>query len=361
MTIAIALFTTVTASVFAIMHPLQGRFETTTDVADVEQRLRLAANALSVDLLAAGAGPQVGIQQRPLADYFAPLRPIRSGTASDELSIVYVRPTAVQTTLSAILPPGGDILRVADGPGCPIGADVCGIEAGMTLLIYDDIGNADTFAVVDVTATYALVRITSRPPNAPRPAYNEDAKVVEVEARRYGRRVSGSPPIDQLVRDDAPVADHVVGLTFEYFADPAPPLLTPQGVPTYGPAPPPLLVQTTAYPPGENCTFELDDDGESRLARLPFLGAVGALVKLTPGQLLDGPWCPDEGDSARWDADLLRIRKVGVTLRIEAAPASLRGPAGPLFTNGGTSRTGAWVPDQEVYWEIAPRNLNLKK
>jgi hypothetical protein len=76
--------------------------------------------------------------------------------------------------------------------------------------------------------------------------------------------------------------------------------------------------------------------------------------------LSDGPWCPDATNANRWDADLLRIRRVAVTLRVEAAAAMLRGPAGPLFVNGGTARGGlAWVPDQEVRFEVAPRNLNL--
>jgi hypothetical protein len=37
------------------------------------------------------------------------------------------------------------------------------------------------------------------------------------------------------------------------------------------------------------------------------------------------------------DADLTTIRRVHVALRIEAALDSMRGPAGPLFTRGGTS------------------------
>ena len=358
LTIAVALVTTVMGSLFAVMHPVHGRFESATDVADLHQRLRMTVDTLSRDLMAAGAGSYLGEQTGPLVHYFAPLRPIRSGTASDALSVMYVPSTAVQAALSAGLPAGGEIVRVADGPGCPVGADVCGITAGMTLLIYDDTGNHDTFAVLDVGEDHARVRITSRPSNAPRPAYDAGAKVVEAEARTYARTTAGSPPADQLVRNDAPVAAHLVGLTFEYFAERAPPMLTAGDRPTYGPAPPPLAVQTTGYPAGENCVFQLDETGQMRVPRLPVLSGASALVKLVPAQLADGPWCPDAADSNRWDADLLRIRKVGILVRIEAALATLRGPAGPLFSNGGTSRAGVWVPDQEIYWEIAPRNLN---
>jgi hypothetical protein len=62
----------------------------------------------------------------------------------------------------------------------------------------------------------------------------------------------------------------------------------------------------------------------------------------------------------RYDADILRIRKIGVRLRVQVASAELRGPAGVLFSNGGTStNTTLMVPDQEIRFDIVPRNFNL--
>ena len=58
---------------------------------------------------------------------------------------------------------------------------------------------------------------------------------------------------------------------------------------------------------------------------------------------------------------LLRIRRVRFTLRVQTAMASLRGPAGLLFTHGGVSRAaGRTVPDIEVSLDVTPRNLNLE-
>jgi len=75
---------------------------------------------------------------------------------------------------------------------------------------------------------------------------------------------------------------------------------------------------------------------------------------------MDGPWCPDATFSNRFDADLLRIRRVRVNLRVQVAPSSLRGPAGLLFTRGGTANAAErYVPDQEVSFDITPRNMNL--
>ena len=71
-----------------------------------------------------------------------------------------------------------------------------------------------------------------------------------------------------------------------------------------------------------------------------------------------GPWRPDNASPGRYDADLLRVRRVRVTLRVQTANASYRGPAGALFARGGTSNGGErYVPDQEITFDVAPRNL----
>ena len=49
----------------------------------------------------------------------------------------------------------------------------------------------------------------------------------------------------------------------------------------------------------------------------------GSLAILKPEQLTDGPWCG--GGDNEFDADLMRISKVRVTLRMQASDASLRG------------------------------------
>jgi hypothetical protein len=76
---------------------------------------------------------------------------------------------------------------------------------------------------------------------------------------------------------------------------------------TYG-APP-----RTVSPPftaGENCLF-VNDGSPTPAPRLPALGnGSRSMVPLTAAQLTDGPWCPDDANPNRWDADLLRIRRL---------------------------------------------------
>jgi len=168
-------------------------------------------------------------------------------------------------------------------------------------------------------------------------------------------------------RADVPVVDDVVAIEFEYFGDAQSPAVTKPlersigPWTSYGPNPPRAGVKSTEYAEGENCTFARDDE-EQLVPRLPFLGDGSnpyALVRLTAAQLTDGPWCPDAVSPDRFDADLLRIRAIAVTLRLQSALEALRGPAGALFLNAGTARDSRrWVPDQTVRFTVVPRNLN---
>jgi len=140
------------------------------------------------------------------------------------------------------------------------------------------------------------------------------------------------------------------------FADPNPPMLRkpltePSGPwTTYGPAP----------AAGANCVFSLDADGVP-IPRLEALGDGLSLIRLAPERLSDGPWCPDASSPGRYDADLLRVRAIAITVRVEAAPASLRG-AGPRFIRPGTSPSAARVvADQSVRFTIAPPNLRAMR
>ena len=247
MTVALTIMLAATAGVFALVLPSHGSFASQPEAADMQQRMRVAADAISRDLLMAGAGGYV--DRGPLTDRLAPIRPYRAGA-----------------------------LR-ADPPGT---------------------FKSDTITVLSMPRSAGAVTVQSA-------TYwqQNDIATGTYQLMFYDGSPSGA---------DVPVVDHVVALSFEYYGDPQP----------------------------------LDDGPR--------------LVKLAAAQLTDGPWCPDDGAADRWDADLIRIRRVAVTLRVEAAVASLRGPASALFTHGGTSRGGhAWVPDIEVRFDISPRNLNLSR
>ena len=142
---------------------------------------------------------------------------------------------------------------------------------------------------------------------------------------------------------------------------------------SYGPRPPLPTVDSAGddWGMGENCTFRLS--GGVQVGRLADWGggaaAVAALVPIPYTQLNDGPWCPGVTNAAgallssRFDADMLRVRRVRVTLRVQAGAEGLRGanPAGQvLFIHPGPARQGGRiVPDQEIRFEVTPRNMNV--
>src|SRR5262249_40775186 len=159
--------------------------------------------------------------------------------------------------------------------------------------------------------------------------------------------------------------DNVVKLEFSYFGDPLPPQLLPNRAltgpgpwTTYGPKPPGLGVPNAPWADGENCTFKVDSG--AYVPRLATLDVSAAQVALPIASFKDGPWCPVADSPDRFDADLLRIRRIRVKLRVQAAKAALRGPAGALFMYGGTaSSVERYIPDQEIQFDVTPRNMNL--
>jgi len=294
--VALTITLLVTASACLLLLPTQSLAASRSETADMQQRLRVAADTLNQHLAAAGAGVFAGTDPGPLTDSVAAILPYRAGSTPDP-------PGTFRTNaLTVLAVPRNDTQPVAT-----------------TYWLKTD----------DATATYQLMSV------------------------------------DGTIGVDVPVVDHVVALAFEYFGDSQPPLmrkpLAEVNGPwtTYGPKP-----STTAVAPfaaGENCVFA-DEGSDTPQPRLATLGGGASLVALPPSTLTDGPWCPSDTATDRWDADLLRVRSIAVRLRVQAALTTLRGPASALFAHGGTSRGGhQWVPDLEVRLQVSPRNLNVPR
>ena len=316
--IAIGVMMAVTASVFALVHPAQDAFASEPEVADLQQRLRVAADALSRDLLVAGAGAYLGSQAGSLARYFPPVLPFRQGAtnddppgtfATDRITLLYVPPTAAEAVLMADLTTDSSTLQVTAEGDCPPGLNLCGFTTDLPVLVYDQQGSYDLFTVTSVTDALSQITV-SKPADAAATTYAAGAKVIEAASHTYYLKTDPATENVQLMHydgtrnADVPVLDHIVGLTFDYYGDPAPPtLVKPVSEPsgpwtTYGPKPPAVDVKPTDYPAGENCVFTMDAGGQP-VPRLAVLAGGPALVKLTPEQLTDGPWCPDESNANR--------------------------------------------------------------
>lgn len=307
---------------------------------DMQQRSRVGAGALIRDLGTAGSGPGAGPFAGSLARFVAPVIPRRLGADGDAPAVVRpdavtgfaVEPGGIHTTLRAPLSSGA-LLVPDDAPTCPAGQPACGFPVDATLLVFDEAGDFDLFVVTAVDPAGLSVRplqnsfVKEYPAGAfvgeARPlAYFFDAALGQL---RYG-------DVDMT---DVPVADDVAGLAFSYYGDPRPPV-RPR---------PPL---GTA-----NCLY---DAIGNPLGGMTLLGSGGnELVDLPLSIFTDGPWC-GTGDN-RYDADLLRIRQIGVVLTVQAAGEGFRGP-GPAFARPGVGRSAVrLLPDYGVAFAVSPRNL----
>ena len=378
MVISVGIMMAVMGASFALLNPAQGTFQAQPEVSDMQQRVRVAIDAIHNDLLMAGAGPYSGSAVRPLGNYLAAVLPFRRGARSpdppgsfesDRMSLLYVPSGSPQVRTSQPLADLAADIRVNPQPGCPASDPLCGFRSGMMAIIFDDTGVYDTFRVTALMSSPPAVQHADR---ALSKAYGAGALIAQVVTATYWLKRGPAANADQLMRydgyqTDLPVADHVVALSFEYYGDPEPPALLkpatdPEGPWTsYGPKPPALGVDdpTDIWAAGENCIFGVGKSQHVTRPEMAVLGGDTALVKLDSNRLTDGPWCPDSAAAARVDADLLRVRRIRVTLRVEAALAALRG-TGRLFMRPGSSSGGdRYVPDQEIKFDVTPRNLNF--
>jgi hypothetical protein len=363
------------AAAGAVVTRAQLAFRVQPEVADVQQRVRVGAQAMARDLLMAGAGPVSTALAGPLVLRLPPVAPYRRGQIDDAragvfhrpavLSLLYVPDTRAEADILHTAAAGRDLL-VDPAPNCGafVHERVCGFAVGMRVMLFDARGAFDLGTVIDVIGDQLRVQHGG----ALSSTYNGRAVIAEVVAPTYFLKPDPATGASQLMRYDGfrterPMVDNVVGLQLELFGDPRPPRMLPapeeddprRPSTSYGPAPPVDGVDDDrdAWAEGENCVFV-----PGPTPRLPVLGAGLSPVRLDPAALRDGPWCPDALQGSRFDADLLRVRRVRLRLRVQAAVAAMRGPAGPLFSRGGTSRSADfYVPDQQIVLDMTPRNL----
>jgi hypothetical protein len=339
------------AGLFSLVQPAHGMTAVQPEIGDMQQRIRVAAAALSGSLVMAGAGLDRGPAGGSLGRYFAPIFPYRAGRfeadppngiryRSDAITILHVPKTAAQSRLRDRVVTGATTLTVDAWPGCPVGDPACGFSAGMTVLVFDETSAWDAFEVTGVEG--ATLQVEHLGPVGSH-SYEPGAAIAEAIWHTYYLD-DGADQLRHYDGDetDVPVVDNVVGLRFTYFGAAAPPSL---------PTPPAGV---------ENCV--VDSSGASKL---PVLSSAGAsLAELSPETLSDGgvgaiPWCGTSDH--QFDPDLLRIRKVRITVRVQAGTETLRGPDAALFRNPGRARRrDRLLPDIEATIDVTPRNLALE-
>lgn len=372
MLVATAILLLIAGGLLLIAVPSQRGFRSQPAMLDVQQRLRAGTEVIRAPLQSAGSGtlPAPAV---PLGSLVPCVLPYRIGLRRADSAGVF-QPDVI-TTISMVpgsaAAPIDSSFRGESGtvglvpvPGCPIGRPACGIEVGMSVLLLEPSGQWDLYGVSAVLVD--RVTLQARGPSSGRP-YRAGAWLVPVETCTHYLRAGAGPDGPQLMQydgnqSDLPQLDHIVSLSFEYFGEPRPP--RPRAPPgpagqlmIYGPVPPAVDEddERDSWGPGENCV--VTTSGGQQVARLADAGGT-TLSPLGREALTDGPWCPDAAASTRFDADLFRIRKVRVTLRVEAWVDLMRGSDRRFFRRPGSSggRPDV-VPDQEVSFDVVPRTI----
>jgi prepilin-type N-terminal cleavage/methylation domain-containing protein len=341
--VAMVLMTIVTLALFALANPSVMSAHAQPDRLDRQQRARVAAESLARDLRQAGAGLTSGARAGPLARYFAAVIPRRLGRSgadppavarTDAVTLLFVPDGPSETTLSAALLGGAPELWVSGALPCPPGRLLCGLAQGDDVVVFDDVGSFDVFAITGLAGGAGVLQAHD---SGTANDYAPGASAALVRsATYYLDRAQRQLRYSDGASTDVPVADHVVDLQFEYLGDPLPP---------DAPRPPAGVA---------NCLF--DAAGQLRPGGSLLASSGGSLAPLPIALLADGPWCGHGGSA--YDADALRIRQVKITLRVEAAQDALRG-AGPRVLTPGTARDALRAIDDLVLtFTVSPPNLN---
>jgi prepilin-type N-terminal cleavage/methylation domain-containing protein len=351
MLVSMAIMTVVTGAIFQLVNPSQSTAQIQPELQDMQQRMRVGVDSLFKNIMMAGAGPYQGATTGSLMGFFAPVIPRKTGyltpdaphsAYTDRITMTFVPNSYSQTTIANAMPPSSEELKVDTNPGCPGGISDpnCGFKENDQVIIFDNTGNFDTFTITNVQDDAS--HLQHRGQNWTH-QYELGSVITQVESHMFYRDTT----TNQLMHYDGgtspavPVVDNVVGLQFDYYGDPSPPV---------SPKP----------PPGQgNCLYDnLGNYTASGMTTLTTGG--GSLAPLPVSMFTDGPWCGS--GSNEFDADLFRVRKIKVTLRIQTPLATLRGANSTLFANPGTSKSGQkFIPDLVTSFEIAPRNMNLTR
>jgi len=356
-----------------LLGPTSVAFHALPEATDTQQRLRIAAAALTDDIAAAGAGPLLGWGASaqpswpavlPCRWTGAPLASTPGGCARDDAITLVTMPAGAPQGVIAEASGPSSPLKIAPLSACDPSRPACRLDAGSRAILIDGAGGWDVFVVTSVSADGREIGHEQAPlSRAARPG----ALAGAVEVRAYSLKPDAASNALQLRRgyggsSDSPLVDQVTGLSFAYLAEAAPPMVRAGGSPddrstTYGPLPPPVGTDNVddAWPAGENCVFRLEGTRQvSRLEALP--PDVYGLATVPIAALNDGPWCPDAASPNRWDADLLRIRVVRVALRVQPSSPAVRGVVAGPGSLVLPLDAGRWVPDLEVRFDVALRN-----
>jgi hypothetical protein len=338
--VATAVSLAVSGALMALVRLAASAARTQPEAADVGQRLRSGVDAIVSRLEVAGAGAVAGGGSVPLAQRVAVVFPHRRavtggdgplGTFADRITTYAVAEASALAALATPMSSSSAPLALAPVAGCAQSTPTCHFLPGDVVIVFDATGQHDLAVVSSVDpAALSFAQGLSQPysPAAGAAVVKAEVRSLVHDAARAQIRLTTAAGANQ------PLVDDVVQFTVSYLGSPLPPA---------GPRPPPGIA---------NCV--LDGAGEPTLPELP--ATWGGLAALPAEVLGDGPVCGS--GRAAFDADLLRIRALRVTLRVQAGHPSFRSADPRFFRRPGfATDPRSMVPDEEVTFDVSLPNL----
>ena len=323
--LALALTAFVVGTTVSLLDPIHKSLAVHAQNDDLYQRARVGFVALHRALLSAatdaGMTTPVG---RPLRPAVLPFRwRARGRFEADALTLITTPALDTRVVTDTPLQGRTGALSVRAISGCRPFSARCGLGPGATALIFDDLGRSDLIRVTDVFDDVISVVAME---GLGLPDYPAGSSIIPVDVHGYYfDRARGQVRHHDGWLTDAPVLDNVVALSFEYFGSSSATVRESSGGPPTCPDP-------------------------SRSSS----GRSNPEVELVPSVLTDGPWC---GHRPLFDVDLFRVRRVRVTLRLQASAAEHRGSDRWLFARPGRAvDRRRFVPDATVRFDVALRN-----
>jgi hypothetical protein len=363
--VAVVITVLVIAGALVVAASARSTFMVEPAAFDTARRLRESADALAGALRGAGGALSAGDGVGWLGSSVPVVWPLTNldETSSATFSALWIlRAVAEGGGGRSLLPqpgPGAALTLDRANGACPLTAVVCGFDVGDAAVVFDGRGHFDVFEIALVSDALGQIM-----PSAPLSrAYAAGSWIVEARADRFGlvRQADGSHTLTRVTWAGArePLVDGIVELDIGVWGQREPPLLRDAangaGLATYGLHPPAAdAADDDGYwLEGEHCMAARSGGAPvTRLADRPDEDA--GLARLTPVDLADGPWCPREGWPGAFDADLFRIRRIDLRLRVEVRAAMFRGPVGRLFARAGTAADARqWVSDRSLSVSVA--------
>jgi type II secretory pathway pseudopilin PulG len=214
--VAMAIVTVAMGGVLAALEAAYRRFGSESDLMDLEQRSRVAAEALYQ-----GLAPAAAIYP---SEPFSGTRDVTGTFRTDAVTLVALSDGPSQTTIAGPIPSRAGPVTLADSRRCPSGVPACGFEPGDTVVIFDRAG-FDPFEVESVEpGALSLVHLAPDGPGI----HETGSGIAEAVVRSFFVDQDRATGARRLVRQDAagvvtPIVDGVAGVAFDYVgADGAP-------------------------------------------------------------------------------------------------------------------------------------------